>query len=1091
MDKIQPFRVAGRNRRMIFFVVPLLTVILFGLVFTWYFFPSQHPTRAHASGLTPLTGDIPALVGRSQLLGATDASTPVTLMVGLRLRNQASLESYVKSISGNHALHTPHMTLDQLVKAYGPLPKDEQAVIAYMQQAGFTLTNTYKHHLLLGFQGTIGQAENLFQLQVNNYRAPSGRQFYAPSSNPMVLVSLAAIIQSVNGLDDVAHYGHPPVVSPNNTNAVSANSVSCVGPSTTPAHYFIPNQIASDYNLNGLYNAGFHGEGQSVALFELDDYVPSDISAYTSCYGGSAVPIRRVTVAGGAGAPGMGALEVELDMELVLSAAPHLAQLLVYEAPNSGTGVLQEWSQIVSEAVPVVSTSWGACEQIVTQAEANTENAFFLIAAAQGQSIFAASGDHATDDCQGQVTGVTESVDDPASQPYVTGVGGTSLSTTTGSYNGEHAWEQGRVNGRAVGGGGGISTFWTQPSWQQGPGVNNSFSSAAPCAANTGNTGSQCREVPDVSLNADPNVGYVTYCTASKANCASTHPWTIVGGTSAAAPMWAAMTALANEKSLRDGNFNLGFLNPYLYAIAQNGGSYASDFNDITAGTSNVFNDGKYPTTPNYDMVTGLGSYKAQQLANDLEIQAANQSHARSAPANTTWYFAEGSVGGSFQEYITILNPNTTQTATVNITYLFENKPAVTITRTVAPSTRYTESANGDLHIQPANLQQAISAIVQSNVPIVAERPMYFNLRGVPSGTDVVGATNATHTSFYFAEGDTRIDSTRNYSTFITLLNPSTTQTAHVTINYYSGGLKGTQTVSVGPLQRGTATPASLNLHQQVAIEVMSDIGIVSERPMYFSDNVPNAGGRTTGAASAVGATSPGNDWLFAEGFTGTNFQEYLVLANFSTSSTTANVRLEYDNGSTQSVPVTIAAQSQYYFDVNNASSHPASGCGCTPTGDVSAEVTSSASIVAERLMYFHFSSALVSGGTDVVGEAGPASHSVYAFAEGFTYGSFNEFLTLQNPTNNAEDAAITLFADGTIVQVTKHLAAHSRTTIPVNSLVVPMANAYPIYPIGKAFEVSMDVQALNGGVIVAERPMYFNYQGDPGGTDVIGYTGG
>jgi hypothetical protein len=262
---------------------------------------------------------------------------------------------------------------------------------------------------------------------------------------------------------------------------------------------------------------------------------------------------------------------------------------------------------------------------------------------------------------------------------------------------------------------------------------------------------------------------------------------------------------------------------------------------------------------------------------------------------------------------------------------------------------------------------------------------------------------------------------------------------------------------------------------------------------MYFSDNIPTAGGRTIGAASATGATTlgtnTGSDWLFAEGFTGNNFQEYLVLANFTNANVTSNVKLEYTNGSTQTIPVNVAAKSQSYFDVNNAFSHPVAGS--KPTPEVSAEVTTgSAAIVAERLMYFHFGGAHLSGGTDVVGEAGPASHTVYSFAEGYTYNGFSEFLTLQNPTNNVETVAITLFADGTVVQLMKQLAAHSRTTVDVNGLIVPMANAYPTNPTGKGYEVSMDVQALSG-VVVAERPLYFNWHGDIGGTDVLGYTGG
>jgi hypothetical protein len=1077
--------------------VLLLCIFLLGSLF--YFSPFHQGTKVQASGLVPLAGQVPGLERKSHLLGAADPATPITLMIGLRMRNQAALQAYVDNLSRPHTITAHHyLTPAQIATAYGPSSDSQNAVVAFMQAAGFSETMTFKNHLLIGFKGTIGQAEATFHVQINNYSAPGGRQFYAPASNPLIPDWLAPTIQSINGLDNAAHFTHPPVPVHKGMQArATTANVSCPGPASNGS-YFVPAQIASAYNLNGLYNAGFRGEGQSVALFELDDYSLGDIKTYTSCYGGGSVPINRILVNGGTGqGPSDGAIEVELDMELVLSAAPHLAALRVYEAANTDSGALAEWNQIVSDAVPVVSASWGQCETgISSPGYANQENSIFLNAAAQGQSIFAASGDNGTNDCGDG----SRSVDDPASQPYVTGVGGTTLTLNSGHYGSEVVWNN-MANGTRASGGG-ISSYWTMPSWQQGTGVQNSYSSASPCANNTGHTGKMCREVPDVSFDADPNTGYLTYCTAGSSCTPPYNGWLIIGGTSAAVPMWAAMTALADEKSLHDGNFNLGFLNPLLYQVGQNasGTSYTNDFHDITSGNNDPFNDGQniYPATSGYDMATGLGSYNALALANDLEKLAKNLTNSRTSPANTKWYFAEGSVGNSFHEYITLLNPSATQAATVTITYLFSNKAPVTVQHTVSASTRSTVDVNGDLHVALTDPQQAISAIVSSNIPIVAERPLYFNLHGIASGTDVVGATNASNTTFYFAEGDSRQTGSSSYATYVTILNPSQSSTAHVVITYYSqGSVAGTQNVDVGPMQRGTGTPAALGLGEQVAIKVTSDIGIVVERPMYFKDYIPTAGGWTSGATTAIGATSlgsnSGSDWLFAEGYTGSgnNFQEYLVLANFTASAASVNVKLEYTNGTVQTVPVTVNTQSQYYFDVNHAYAHPQAGCGCTPTASVSAEVTSStSSIVAERLMYFHYGPKHISGGSDVVGEAGPASQAVYSFAEGYTYGDFSEFLTLQNPNNNAETVAITLFADNTIVQETLQLAAHSRTTVSINGLVVPMASAYPTNPVTQGFQVSMDIQALNNGTVVAERPLYFILHGDTGGTDVIGYTG-
>src|ERR1051326_1207998 len=127
-------------------------------------------------------------------------------------------------------------------------------------------------------------------------------------------------------------------------------------------------------------------------------------------------------------------------------------------------------------------------------------------------------------------------------------------------------------------------------------------------------------------------------------------------------------------------------------------------------------------------------------------------------------------------------------------------------------------------------------------------------------------------------------------------------------------------------MHRGTSSPGEFSTRQQVSIQVESDIGIVAERPMYVNVFMPTAGGATTGAASTVGATGLGGDWLFAEGYTGTNFQEYLVIANVTYNTAKVQVKLEYTNGTTQTVPVTVSALSQVNFDVNDAFAHPQPG---------------------------------------------------------------------------------------------------------------------------------------------------------------------
>ncbi len=1079
------------------------------IVSIWGFAPFSSLFSAHASNMVKLPGQLPALVKTSQITTSTNTDTSINVTIGLRLRNQDGLANYVKSVSRAKDATKRTLTAAQLTMAYSPLPASQQAVIDYMQQYGFSTTKTFSNHVLIGFQGTIGEAEQAFGVQISNYRSPSGETFYAPTTDLNVPAALAPFIQSVSGLDTANHLTHTPISRPVSKTVTKSQSASVPAAATatnycqtTSTLYYTPSQLVSGYNLTSLYNQGFYGEGQTVGLIEFSDYKSSDISAYTAACGGSSVPITRVVPQGATTPPqDAGAIEANLDIELVASAAPHLAGIRVYEAPNTAADSLLVWEQIVNDAVPVVSTSWGVCEANLSPGTAQSENSLLLVAAAQGQSIFAAAGDAGSDACYPTNTGnLTQiGVQDPASQPYVTGIGGTTLTLNGSSYSSETAWNNPPSSWfYPAAGGGGISSLWTIPSWQQAPGVPGSNSSATPCAANTGNTGANCREVPDVSLFAGGgNQSYLAYCTVAAASCdtaGGTASWVLAQGTSAAAPMWAAMTALANQKSPNEGYFNLGFLNPMLYQIAQNSSEYSTAFHDVKTGNNNINGGTTYTAGTGYDMATGLGSYNAANLANDLISLAATSTGARNVPANTIWYFAEGAVGGSFQEYLTVLNPSPTQPATVKVQYLFEGQPEQIITHTAPANARSTINVNTDLGVSPtAATVVSVSAIVTSSIPVVVERPMYFKFDNglVPSGTDVFGATNDSQQTFYFAEGDERQNGTQYYATYITILNPSTTQTANVTVNYYAqGALIGSKVVAVGPLQRGTTTPSDAGVTTQAAIEVISDTGVVVERPMYFKDNISTAGGVTTGAASAVGATSlggsAGSDWLFAEGYTASDFQEYLILANFTSSDTTASVKLEYSNGQQQTVAVKVNAHSQYYFDVNNAYSHPVGGI--TPTSDVSAEVTApTASIVAERLMYFHYLTKIV-GGTDVVGQAGPSSQANYSFAEGYAATNFYDFITLQNPNTSAVNVVVTLYANGTVVQKTLKLAAQSRSTVNVDSLVVPMAAAYSPHD----YNVSATVQALNG-TVVAERPLYFIYSnnGATGASAVLGYTGG
>ncbi|GAB3873657.1 hypothetical protein GCM10029964_014290 [Kibdelosporangium lantanae] len=239
------------------------------------------------------------------------------------------------------------------------------------------------------------------------------------------------------------------------------------------------------------------------------------------------------------------------------------------------------YQKIASDrTVSVVSISWGSCEPAEGSSSAKSVNNAIATGVAEGISYFAAAGDDGTTDCARQTGSLAKAVDFPASSPNVTGVGGTKLSVTSSdAYSSETAWNDGTSGGST---GGGISTVFAAPSWQATQSTTK-------------------RKVPDVAADASQLSGYEIY-TAGE--------WATVGGTSAAAPLWAAFTALQNQKH----GGALGNLNPTLYSIG-NGSSYATGFHDVTTGNNSFRGTTGFTAGTGYDQVTGWGSVKAAGLS--------------------------------------------------------------------------------------------------------------------------------------------------------------------------------------------------------------------------------------------------------------------------------------------------------------------------------------------------------------------------------------------------------------------------------------------------------------------------------------------
>lgn len=562
------------------------------------------PPAAGLGAGSARVGTAPAVPRGAARLGALPGGTQLRLDVVLRPRDPAGLAAFASAVSTpGSPLYRRYLGPGGFAAAFGPAPATVRAVEQGLRGLGLPPGSVDANRLAIHVAATAAAASRAFGLSIERYRLPGGRAAFANTAAPRLPASIAGAVQTVLGLDSLGRWVPAGLARPRGTTGRTARPhVATGGPQpcgaalTTASAYgaYTADQLASAYGFAGLYGAGDLGSGATVALLELEPNAPSDIAAYQACYGTSA-SVRYVAVDGGAGGgPGQG--EAALDIEDVIGLAPG-ANLLVYRGPNGGTGPYDTFAAIVDDdAAQVVSTSWGICEPALDPGEAQAEATLFQQAAAQGQTVVSASGDTGSEDCKPVNGSKALAVDDPASQPYVTGVGGTTLSQP-GPPPAEQVWND--QSPRIGAGGGGISALWPMPSYQSGapPSLNvvNGNSSATPCAAPAG----YCREVPDVSADADPATGYVIYWNGT---------WQVIGGTSAAAPLWAALVALADAGPSCRGR-TIGFMNPALYAIA-GGPGYASAFTDVVSGNNDFTgtNGGLFPAGPGYDMASGLGS---------------------------------------------------------------------------------------------------------------------------------------------------------------------------------------------------------------------------------------------------------------------------------------------------------------------------------------------------------------------------------------------------------------------------------------------------------------------------------------------------
>jgi kumamolisin len=504
----------------------------------------------------PLKGSArPALPGTP----TTAPSETVKIEVSVILRRgPAKFPSDADLAKGLPATRT-YLTREQFASAHGARPDDLAAIRKFAAENQLTVAAESPARRTVTLSGTVAQLSKAFSAQLH-HQTIAGRTFRCRTGTLEIPAELEPIIEAVLGLDN------RPQARTHFRRRVRAAATDVS---------FTPLQVAQAYN----FPAGLDGTGQSIAILELGGgYRAQDLAAFFKNLGLTVPTVTAIPVDGGSNSPTGSADgpdgEVELDIEVAGSIAPG-AKIGVYFAPNTDQGFIDAVTTAIHDTnlkPSILSISWGGPENSWTAQSRNALNSACQDAATMGVTVFVASGDSGATD--GSSDGSLE-VDFPSSSPYVTGCGGTRLALNGTAISSEVAWNELAQNEGATGGG--VSENFALPAFQS--------SSKVPAAPNN----FKGRGVPDVSANADPSSGYQVLVDGES---------TVIGGTSAVAPLWAGLLARINQGVGKPA----GYLNPLIYAMNSTAGA-SLPFHDITSGSNGGYNAG-----PGWDACTGLGS---------------------------------------------------------------------------------------------------------------------------------------------------------------------------------------------------------------------------------------------------------------------------------------------------------------------------------------------------------------------------------------------------------------------------------------------------------------------------------------------------
>ncbi|HEY9241284.1 MAG TPA: S53 family peptidase [Streptosporangiaceae bacterium] len=541
-------------------------------------------TDSAADSFVPLPGSERGPLPAAEQAGPVDGSQRIVVTLVTRRRSALPRD----------LVETPAtVTRDELAEQHGTDPADIDFLRIALAPHGLQVTEADPGARQVKVEGSLAALSETFGADLKLVRSPqpgSGQpaEHRYREGSLRIPAELNGIVLAVLGLDDRPqarpHFRRAPALVAEAAGAGTEAAAPAAGPVS-----YTPPQVAELYK----FPAGTDGTGHTLAIIELGGgFGASDLDSY---FGGLSLPVPTVTAASVDGAvnqagqdPNGADGEVLLDIEVAGAVAPGAAQV-VYFAPNTDQGFVDAVTTAVhaSPTPTAISISWGQSEDVWTAQGRTALDQAMADAAALGITVCVAAGDNGSSDAQ---TDGQPHTDFPASSPHALACGGTSLrgDAASGAISSETVWNDGAGHGAT---GGGVSDTFPLPSWQASAGV--------PARAGAPAGTAPARGVPDVAGCADPQTGYQVLVDGQSM---------VVGGTSAVAPLWAALVCRMVQSTGKP----FGLLQPLLYQ-GVTAGTAAAGFQDITSGSN-----GDYSAGPGWDACTGLGSPNGTTLLSQL-----------------------------------------------------------------------------------------------------------------------------------------------------------------------------------------------------------------------------------------------------------------------------------------------------------------------------------------------------------------------------------------------------------------------------------------------------------------------------------------